>query len=117
MTSLACINAGPKRTLFYTPTDGGIKDARKRGNENSKYDVTQGHERGKRTMTSLACIFDGPAQPLVYTPRVREERGTGKDQRETQNMTSHKVTNAETHNDVTGMHICWDCADAILLKI
>ena len=117
MTSLACRNAGPKRTLFYTPTDGGIKDGRKRGTENSKYDVTQGHERGKRTMTSLACIFDGPAQPLVYTPRVREERGTGKDQRETQNMTSHKVTNAETHNDVTGMHICWECADAILLKI
>ena len=79
MTSLACINAGPKRTLFYTPTDGGIKDGRKRGRENSKYDVTQGHERGKRTMTSLACIFDGPAHPLVYTPRVQEERGPGKD--------------------------------------
>ena len=83
MTSLACINAGPKRTLFYTPTDGGIKDARKRGNENSKYDVTQGHERGKRTMTSLACIFDGTARTLFYSKYdVTRER-------KSKNMTSH----------------------------
>ena len=89
INSPTCIFDGPKRTLFYTPTDGGIKDGRKRRRENSKYDVTQGHERGKRTMTSLACIFDEPAHPLVYTPRGAGRKGAGKRLRETQNMTSH----------------------------
>ena len=44
MTSLACINAGPKRTLFYTPTGGGIKAGGKDYGKTQNM-TSHGHER------------------------------------------------------------------------
>ena len=103
-----CLGGGPFASEWRVVGDGGGGEWRGRGIQEG-----EGSSRGGGG--------GGPSGPSG--PKGPMERG--KRLRETQNMTSHKVTKIKkndvtrsrrlTHNDVTGLHICWSCASAILL--
>ena len=84
------------------PTGGGRTETK--GTERKNNDVTR-ETTPKRAIESPTCIFDGPKRTLVYTPRDGGTKPAGKRTKEKSKYDVTNGNNAETHNDVTCLHI------------
>ena len=78
---------------------------RKQKAQKGKIMTSRGKQRRKRAIESPTCIFDGPKRTLVYTPRDGGTKPAGKRTKEKSKYDVTNGNNAETHNDVTCLHI------------